>query len=85
MPHVEYLISKVSVSEAGSDNGSSISHNGNLRPRKLQSAVLSNGKPHSLPQESTSSNNVRCFKMDKLGIELYHLFACGRTETYGNI
>ena len=64
----EYLISKINVTEAGSENGSSSSHNGNLRQRQFQSAVVSNGKPHSLPQASTSTDIVSCFKMDELGM-----------------
>ena len=84
MPHVKYLLSRVSVTEAGSENGSSGSHNGNLRQRQLQSAVASNGKPHPLPKASTSTDNVSCFKTNKLGIG-YIILVTSLNIVFGNL
>ncbi|KAG0590414.1 hypothetical protein KC19_1G097700 [Ceratodon purpureus] len=47
---------------SGSENGSSSSQNGSLRQKQLESAVVSNGKPHSLPQASTSTDNKTPWK-----------------------
>jgi len=59
--HVEYLISKVSVTAAGSGNGSISNHNGHLQQRQLQSAAVVNGAPPLPPQPSPSHDKVSCF------------------------
>jgi len=64
MLHVEYLISKVRVTESGGGNGSISIHNGHLLQRQLQSAVAANGTPPLPPQVSTSPDKVSCFQMD---------------------